>query len=90
MTNDDIEFTGIWINETIADGPAARWPEMDQEIWLFLAEGGIDDGISGEAWTNRIWEALSVLNRIESHNWELRDAATNEPIDHHAVWEKEK
>jgi hypothetical protein len=85
VRNDDIEFVGMWINQDIADGPAAHWADMDQRIWLFLRDGGIDDGVTGEAWAARICEGLAVLNRIENHDWELRDTATHEPIDHHAV-----
>ena len=73
MTDDDdiererdvIRLVGMEIEELIANGPAADWPEMDQRIWLFIHDGNLDDGYDGKAWGERIIKALTVLNQAE-------------------------
>ena len=71
--SDIVKLIGIEIGDLIASGPAAKWSEMDQSIWLWIRDGALDPvlGFGDEGWADRILKALFALNQIESGAWEV-------------------
>jgi hypothetical protein len=82
-----IQSIGMEIAETTLACPAtAIMSETDQNIWTYIAEGGIDDGINDELWANRIFEGLYLLNRVERGDWTVHDT-DGRPVAHwHERW----
>jgi hypothetical protein len=85
--HDDIQLIAMEIAEAVRACPAtALMSETDQEIWLYICDGGIDDGFNDEVWANRILEGLYLLNRVERGDWALHDADDQPVADYHERW----
>ena len=85
--HDVIQLIAMEIAEAVLARPAtALMSETDQEIWLYICDGNIDDGISDNIWADRIFEGLYLLNRVERGDWALHDTDGQPVADYHERW----